>query len=150
MKKSNTLESHIGYWLRFVSNHVSTSFANRLAECGVGVGEWVVLNILHEHKSLSSAEIAELVGMTRGATSKLLDKLLSKQLINRVESVKDRRYQEISISTEGKGLLPMLIKEAEMNEQQFFGHLSDEQKVLLTNLLKNIISIKKWNKIPIN
>lgn len=150
MKKIKNLENHLGYWLRFVSNHVSASFANRLAEFEIAIGEWVVLSILHEHKSLSSAEIADIVGITRGATSKLLDKLLCKCLINRVDSLNDRRYQEITISTEGKKLLPMLIQEAEMNEQQFFGHLPKEQKVLLTKLLKNMISIKKWNKIPIN
>ncbi len=150
MKKSNTLESHIGYWLRFVSNHVSLSFTKRLGERGVGVGEWIVLNLLYEQKSLSPAEIAQVIGMTRGATSKLLDRLFSKQLITREESLKDRRYQNISISAEGKDLLPILIKEAEMNEKHFFGHLSHEQKNLLTNILKDIISIKKWNKIPID
>lgn len=149
MKKSHTLESHIGYWLRFVSNHVSLSFAKRLAEYGVGVGEWVVLNLLQEHKSLSPAEIAKLVGMTRGAASKLLDKLFCKGLISREESAEDRRFQKISIAEEGKKLLPQLIKEAELNEQQFFGDLSNEKKKLLKNILKDIISNKKCNKIPI-
>ncbi|MBA2367561.1 MAG: MarR family transcriptional regulator [Candidatus Protochlamydia sp.] len=150
MKKSKTLESHIGYWLRFVSNHVSLSFADRLAECGVGVGEWVALNLLNENKSMSPGEIAKLVGMTRGAASKLLDRLYCKGLITREESVTDRRYHEITLSVQGKELLPRLIKEAEMNEQQFFGSLSKEQKQLLTTLLKDIISIKKWTKVQID
>jgi DNA-binding MarR family transcriptional regulator len=88
--------------------------------------------------------------MTRGAASKLLDRLYCKGLITRKGSAADRRYQEISLSDEGKELLPRLIKEAEKNEQQFFGHLPKEQKKLLTILLKEIISIKKWDKLPID
>lgn len=150
MKKSEILEGHLGYWLRFVSNHVSLSFAKRLSAHGVGVGEWVVLNLLHKNKSLSPAEIAQIIGISRGAASKLLDRLFHKRLISREESMKDRRYQKIAISAVGKELLPKLIKEAEGNEQQFFDHLSDEEKSQLTKLLKSIISNQKWNKIPID
>lgn len=150
MKKSKILEDHIGYWLRAVSNQVSLSFAKRLAGHDVGVGEWVVLNLLKEHESLSPAEIAQMIGITRGASSKLLDRLHSKQLILRKDSIHDRRYQEISISDEGRKLLPQLIHEAEMNEQHFFSHLSSEQKTLLIKQLKGISSMKHFDEIPIN
>ena len=34
------LDAHLGYWLRFVSNHVSQTFASRLQGKGVTVAEW--------------------------------------------------------------------------------------------------------------
>ncbi|MEG2964613.1 MAG: MarR family transcriptional regulator, partial [Janthinobacterium sp.] len=37
------LEAHLGYWLRFVSNHVSHSFQKKAEANGVTVSEWVVL-----------------------------------------------------------------------------------------------------------
>lgn len=148
--KKFSLEDHLGYWLRFVSNHVSLSFAKRLAEYDLGIGEWVVLNKVQERGALSPAEIAELAGVTRGAASKLLDRLISKQLILREASLSDRRYQKISLSVAGEKLLPLLVKEAENNEQEFFGHLPACQRAQLIDLLRNIVLLKKWNQIPIN
>jgi hypothetical protein len=39
----SSLESHLGYWLRYVSNHVSHAFALKLAALEVTAAEWVVL-----------------------------------------------------------------------------------------------------------
>ncbi|MBA3602661.1 MAG: MarR family transcriptional regulator [Parachlamydiaceae bacterium] len=149
MKNSNTLEIHVGYWLRFVSNHVSASFAKKLASHDVGVGEWVVLNLLNDQKVLSPAQIASSTKMTRGAVSKLLDRLYLKQFIFRVESSKDRRYQEITLSDSGKKLLPKLKKLADANENEFFGHLEKEQKIEIIKLLREIVCAHKWDEIPI-
>lgn len=54
MKKNKIshLEDHLGFWMRFVSNHVSLSFKKKVEGLGVGIGEWVILRHLYE-KSLS-------------------------------------------------------------------------------------------------
>jgi DNA-binding MarR family transcriptional regulator len=146
MKK---LEKHIGYWLRFVSNHVSLGFANELAAHDMSVAEWVVLNLLSE-QTQSPAIIAKIVGLTRGATSKVLDKLFNKQLIDRVESLVDRRYQQISLSKKGKALLPHLTAIADQNDHHFFGHFSKSEKDQIVKLLTEIAAKNQWKNIPIN
>ena len=78
----SSLESHLGYWIRYVSNHVSHAFALKLAAVRVTVAEWVVLRELYEAESAPSA-LAERLGMTRGAISKLADRLIDKALIAR-------------------------------------------------------------------
>ena len=42
------LTDHLGYWLRFVSNHVSQAFASRVAAHGVSVAEWVLMRQLFD------------------------------------------------------------------------------------------------------
>ena len=49
MKSAHTpseLTTHLGYWLRLVSNHVSQAFARKLEGRGVTVAEWVVMRLL--------------------------------------------------------------------------------------------------------
>ena len=41
LAKPAALENHTGFWLRFVSNHVSHGFARKVAGSGVTVAEWV-------------------------------------------------------------------------------------------------------------
>lgn len=149
MKKPTLLEQHLGYWLRFVSNHVSSSFAKKLEAYDLSVADWVVLNLLNEQSQLSSSEIAKTLGLTRGAVSKLLDRLCFKEFIVRKESKKDRRYQEIGLSDAGKTLLPRLIEIADQNDQEFFGHLTQEDQQSLIATLKEIVFLQKIPHQPI-
>lgn len=88
---SSALEAHLGYWLRRVSNHVSGAFAKALQERHVSVAEWVVLNRIHERPELRPAGLADATGMTRGAISKILDKLEMKKWIIRKTLDADNR-----------------------------------------------------------
>lgn len=143
------LEKHIGYWLRFVSNHVSNSFASKLSSHEISVAEWVILNLINE-QSDSPTTIAKMSGMTKGATSKVLNKMFEKHLIERLASPIDRRYQKISLSKKGKTLLPKLMALADENDEQFFGHLSIEQKKQIMKFLAAIAEKNKWKDIPIS
>lgn len=40
------LTAHLGYWLRYVSNHVSQAFARKVEANGVTVAEWVLMRRL--------------------------------------------------------------------------------------------------------
>ena len=72
MKKAkfdvSDLKSHIGFWMRIVSNNVSHSFARRLESSGVTVAEWVVLREMYGGDATTTpGKIAELTGLTKGA-----------------------------------------------------------------------------------
>ncbi|MEI9903824.1 MAG: MarR family transcriptional regulator [Asticcacaulis sp.] len=83
MSQPSKLSAHLGYWLRFVSNHVSHGFALAVEAQGVTVAEWVVLRQLFDHGAMPPSRIADELGMTRGAITKLADRLLAKALITR-------------------------------------------------------------------
>ena len=71
MENLSHLKDHVGYWMRIVSNHISSSFKKRLEKHEVGVAEWVVMRHLYDQEGLSPSILAEMTGMTRGAISKL-------------------------------------------------------------------------------
>src|ERR1700753_1242674 len=72
------LESHLGYWLRRVSNAVSGAFSRALQEKQTSVAEWVLLRELHARGQAAPGELADALGLTRGAVSKIVDKLEAK------------------------------------------------------------------------
>ncbi len=80
---ASPLEAHLGYWLRFVSNQVSQSFGRKLAAIDVSVAEWVVLRELLTATRWFRASCARKIGMTRGAVSKIMDRLEAKSLLTR-------------------------------------------------------------------
>jgi DNA-binding MarR family transcriptional regulator len=68
------LDAHLSYWVRCVSNELSHSLGRRLEHKGITLAEWVVLRELYDGERRPSA-LAEKLGLTRGAISKLAGRL---------------------------------------------------------------------------
>ncbi|MCW7492369.1 MarR family transcriptional regulator [Leptospira sp. 2 VSF19] len=144
------LKSHLGYHLRVVSNAVSHSFSGKLASLDVTVAEWVILREMYSYKSNTAPSvIAETTGLSRGAVSKLIDRLLHKGLVSREEMNKDRRYQEIKLTKEGVRLVPKLAEIADENDSHFFSFLSEKEKNQLRKTLIKLTTLNKLNLNPI-
>ena len=148
-KKVSDLKSHTGFWLRFVSNHISYRFAQRLETSGVTVAEWVILREMFDSEVTSPSLLAKATGLTRGAVSKLIDRLLRKKLVTRAEAAADRRFQDIALTAEGRAIVPRLAAIADENDGEFFRHLSARERELLVLTLKKLVSKNDLGKMPI-
>lgn len=147
-KHVSQLEDHLGYWLRFVSNHVSHAFTRKVEAQGVTVAEWVVLRELHGTGPLNPSRLALNLGLTRGAVSKLVDRLHRKKLVEVTHSREDRRSQSVQTTPAGKKLVPLLAKLADDNDREFFGHLTVAQRTLLSEILQDIVHRHGWKDVP--
>ena len=144
-----SLEAHLGYWLRLVSNEVSGAFARALQERQVSVAEWVALNQLTAKAALTPADLAATMGMTRGAVSKILDKLESKKLIARTASPLDSRSQLLSLTTAARRILPSLTEIADSNDKRFFARLDADQQASLRQILQRLAESHGMVRIPV-
>ena len=147
-KKSSTLEDHAGYWLRYVSNHVSHAFARKVEAQGVTVAEWVLLREMLDAGTANPSQLADAVGLTRGAVSKLVERLSRKNLAVRSSPEGDRRYQTVELTAAGKRLVPVLAQLADENDREFFGHLKPDERTKLVNLLQDIVRRHGWKDLP--
>lgn len=144
------LTSHLGYWLRYVSNHVSHAFARKLEAEGATVAEWVVLRELYGETALAPSRLAERLGLTRGAISKLADRLLAKGLILREENLADGRAHTLALSEEGRGLVPGLSALADRNDAEFFDHLTAEERATVERIMRAVIERRGLKDIPVS
>ena len=143
------LETHLGYWLRLVSNEVSRAFERALRKRNISVAEWVALNQLATGIGLTPAKLAATMGMTRGAISKVLEKLASKKLISRSISLLDNRVQLLSLTDQARRILPQLTSIADGNDDYFFAALKSDEKVALRNLLRKLAGVHQITRIPV-
>lgn len=147
--KVSHLKKHIGFWMRLVSNSVSHSFARKIDGEGVTVAEWVILREMYEFdEAIAPSRLSEVTGLTRGAVSKLVDRLLAKKLLSRKESSDDRRFQEIQLTRAGRMIVPRLASLADENDEQFFSSLTVNERKYLTDILMRIASANKLNQMP--
>ena len=142
------LKKHVGFWLRFVSNHVSQAFARRLLASGVTVAEWVVMREMFGDEETSPGILAERIGMTRGGVSKLVDRLVSKKVITRRERSDDRRFQSIALTAAGRRLIPQLAALADRNDEEFFHPLSGAERAALIATMRKLVQAHGLQSLP--
>ena len=144
------LTSHLGYWLRYVSNHVSHTFARKLEAENVTVAEWAVLRELYGEETIAPSRLAARLGLTRGAISKLADRLIAKGFINREANTDDGRAHRLALTSTGKSLVPKLSVLADQNDAEFFGDLTTDERISIERILKSIVDRHGLKTIPIN
>jgi DNA-binding MarR family transcriptional regulator len=142
------LDAHLGYWLRFVSNQVSHSFSLKVTSQGVTVAEWAALRQLYDGASAAPSALADRMGMTRGAISKLADRLEAKSLVTRTASGTDRRYQELALTAKGRALVPKLAALADDNDAEFFGHMKASERQMIEDIMRGIVQRSGLKSIP--
>jgi DNA-binding MarR family transcriptional regulator len=144
------LQDHLGYWLRHVSNQVSHAFSRKVEARGVTVAEWVILRVLYDEESLAPSALADRLGMTRGAISKLADRLVEKALVTRTADANDRRFQELALTAAGRALVPELSDLADRNDAEFFGHLTALERAEVERVMRGIVDKLALRASPID
>ena len=149
MPNPSELADHLGYRLRQVSNHVSQSFARKLAAEDVGVAEWVLMRLLYDGAAAPS-RIAEAMGFTRGAVTKLADRLIARDLVVREADPQDGRAQTLALTAKGRRLTPKLAALADKNDGECFAHLSDADRTRLRQILEDTVARLALDATPVD
>lgn len=142
------LEVLLGYWLRRVSNRVSGAFARALQAEHTSVAEWIVLCLVQQRPGITPGELAAALDLTRGAVSKVIDKLEAKNWIARSTKPEDSRVQLLSLTRRGSRILPHLAEIADGNDREFFDALEAEERVTLRRLLRKLADVHQIRSVP--
>jgi DNA-binding MarR family transcriptional regulator len=139
------LGDHTGFWLRCLSNFVSSSFAAKLANMDVTVAQWVVLRTLYDHDAITLNQLAELLGLDKSSVSRMVERLVRRELVNRSEG-SDRRSLGLSLTPAARTLVPKLARLADQNDQAFFKVLPAKQKHEFLATIKQLLEANGWEK----
>lgn len=144
------LEEHLGFWLRYVSNHVSGRFRSLVEAHGCSVSEWVALRTLHGDQGATPAELIRALGMTKGAVSKIVDRLEAKGLARRQPVEGRAREQRLVLTKKGLELLPQLAALADANDAHFFGHLAPRERRALMRTCQALVERHDLRTTPVD
>jgi DNA-binding MarR family transcriptional regulator len=143
------LDRHVGYWLRYVSSQVSHALSRRVEDKGVTLAEWVVLRELYEGDRRPSA-LAERLGLTRGAISKLAERLVAKLMITQQASTGDGRAQMLALTGLGRATVPVLAMLADQTDKEFFGDLDPRTRALIVSTMREIVRRRGLRAVPVD
>ena len=108
-----------------------------------------MLCLVEERPGITPGELAEGLDLTRGAVSKVLDKLEAKNWIARSTKPGDGRVQMLSLTRPASRVLPQLAEIADRNDREFFDGLDDSEKAALGRLLRKLAEVHQIKNVPI-
>ncbi len=150
MTTVSDLTTHTGYWMRMVSNAVSQEFARKVAGEGVTVAEWAFMRALYDQDDMAPSALAEKMGMTKGAISKLADRLTEKRLVGRAENERDGRAHRLFLTEDGRAKVPVLAALADATDADYFGVLTPEEHTALSQTLRALAERRGIRTIPVD
>lgn len=146
----SSLDAHLGFWLRFVSNQVSSRFQVLLETQECSVTDWVALRTLFDRPETSHTDLIQRLGMTKGATSKVVRRLEERGLVKRELAEGSARAQQLELTPKGRALVPRLAALADENELHFFGHLAARERKALMDAFRALVKHHGLLSPPLN
>jgi homoprotocatechuate degradation regulator HpaR len=118
---------------------VMKKFVPHLREHGLSAQQWRVIRVLEQHKELELSELAEHCYILKPSLTRIVQNLESRELIQRKESLLDRRRSNVSLSDSGLALFKQ-IAPASAERYQFITERFGYGKLeLLYQLLDELI-----------
>lgn len=124
----------------YTCNLLEEIIANTLKPYGISQQQYNVLRILRGQKGnpANLGTINERMIHKSSNTTRLIDKLIQKGLVNRQVCEKNRRKIEVFITEEGNKLLETLDPIIEKNNTDLVGNLSEKELQTLNKLLDKL------------
>ena len=108
-----------------------TGFATQLAELRLGFTQLAALYILAEGRTTTVTDLADAIGRSPSATSRLVDGLVQRRLVERRTEVEDRRLRTLRLTARGQAILRVVDRG---RAEQFLGAVralpSDERRLI--------------------
>lgn len=123
--------------VRYTSNFFATKQNKFMAEYGLSIAQFNILRILRgAKKSISVNDVKSRMVEKSPNTTRLMDKLFDKGLINRVRCESDRRVVYVEITDAGLTLLAEIDKEFNSDRSSMISScLTEEEAQQLSDLL---------------
>ncbi len=109
-----------------------------IEETGLGLSDFGVLELLLNKGPLPVNTIGPIVDLTPGSISILVDRLVAKGLVSRVESTEDRRVRIVALTPRGKDLIVSAFRKHSGQMKKVFSELSPEELRSLEVRLKKV------------
>ncbi len=102
----------------------------------ISATQFATLFSLAGEEELTIKRIAELLGRSVSATSRMLDQLVTRGLISRIEDERDRRAKRVSLSASGRAFVQALEQKRAEAQIAVMAYLSPEERAVVEQAMQ--------------
>lgn len=131
----------IQYVFPRIMRYLEAEASRELIGLEVTPAQMNALVVLYKPVNLPMGELAEQLGLTESAATRLVDRLLKMNLVRRDRDESDRRVVRVRLSTYGRQLADLVFKRREEQFTRFAGRLSNSERVNLIQGLSALLNV---------
>ena len=109
MEQPDYLKRNLGYLLNRCGALMAQRFERELAPYGITLAQWGALLAVDRTGSASPSDVAERVGIDRGAATRLIARMEHKNLLERAADTSDKRAVVLRLTDDARRLMPTLM-----------------------------------------
>ncbi len=121
-----------------INSEINNQMMLELKPFGISIQQFNVLRILRGQKGVAAnlSTVQERMVNKMSNTTRLVDKLIEKSLVERIICKENRRKIELFITEEGLSFLNQIDPVIDRVEEEMVGHLKNTDKEQLVSILK--------------
>lgn len=131
------LNDRLGYFARRVQVWIFQDFIRRLAEIDISPAQYSVLVVISANAGLSQSELAATLGIERARLVRLLHRLESRKLTQRLPSSADGRRHALRLTREGQRVLARAKLLSDQHEAGLIQRFGPERYRMLIETLRD-------------
>ena len=135
-------KNSVGWMLKMLSTELDSEMVRELGKLNIKLNEFGVLMTLLNTQGITQVEIAKSIVIPGYATSRTLDSLEEKGLVERRADENSRRSFRVFLTKEGEEIGPKLFEIVGMINQNLMSSLSATEEKQLTYILGKLMDIK--------
>ncbi|MFD4838398.1 MarR family winged helix-turn-helix transcriptional regulator [Achromobacter sp. NPDC058515] len=136
---SELCTGELGFLVTSVRNGIHAALDRELEPLEITVQQYVVLNCLAKGWGRTLSDFCRVLAYDSGAMTRLLDRIVAKGFIRRVENEADRRSSLIELTERGQAALPQARQVTEVAFRRLLAGFSEQDAETLHKLLSRIV-----------
>lgn len=113
-----------------MAREVMLSAVQALGQSDLTLVQFGCLMVLSDGAVRTVGAVSEALGRSMSATSRLLDQLVRRELIDRAEDPNDRRSRHVTISAAGRQFMVNIMRRRARAELRLLDHLDEEERAV--------------------
>jgi DNA-binding MarR family transcriptional regulator len=134
------VENHIGYYITRISHDINVWQNENLKHHGITLSQVRVLNCLWEKDGLTQTEVQNMLNIKPSSLSGLVDTLMGKGFVRRIEDEQDARINRLYLTKSGKELKVKTCDDLYEFEAKLSQGFSPEEKSLLLMWMRKVMN----------
>ena len=146
-----TAHARAGHLIRRTYQISQALFLNETAELGLTSVQYSALNAIVQFPDLDQASLSGVIALDKTTLVKVLDRLVSKDLITRVRSTTDRRCHVLNATAKGRKAIADIVPMLDRIQERLLAPLAPDEKVAFLSLLSKIVQVNNiYSRVPLD
>ena len=142
-----SFDKSLGNLTHRISSQLGRRLTFKLNKIGISVTppQWSVISMLYFYKNQSQAEIALFLGYNKVRVKRLIDDLENSNIVKRFINKKDKRFNTIKLTKQGKSLYEKISPIAKETVTEAYNQFDKDEieqcEKVLSHIYQNLINV---------